>query len=106
VRKRWAAGIWAGWSSRGEFRRGALGELRYREEEEEETSEEIGFGSSFIGVHGFVEERGSERAVTGPGSGRRVAPACPSGAWQLLSIGGLTWLTGGRPAGAVGGVVG
>jgi hypothetical protein len=27
VRKRWAAGIWAGWSGRGEFRRGARGEF-------------------------------------------------------------------------------
>jgi hypothetical protein len=25
-------------------------------------------------------------------------PACPSGAWQPLGIGGPTWLSGGRPA--------
>jgi hypothetical protein len=98
-----------GWSSRGEFRRGARGELRCREEEEEETGEETGFGLSFIGVHGFVEESGRERAVTRPGSGRWATPASPSGAWQLLSTGGPTWVSGGRPVGAaraVGGVVG
>jgi hypothetical protein len=36
----------------------------------------------------------------GSGSGRRAAPACPSGAWQPLGTGGPTWLSGARPAGA------
>jgi hypothetical protein len=62
VRKRWAAGTWAGWSGRGEFQRGARGELWCREEEEEETSEEMGFESSFMGVHGLVEEREREQS--------------------------------------------
>jgi hypothetical protein len=70
VRRRWAARIWAGWSGRGEFRRGARGELRWREEEEEETGEEMGFGSGFIGVHCFVEERERE---SGHGIGLRTA---------------------------------
>jgi hypothetical protein len=73
------------------------------------SSGEMGFGSGFIGKHGLVEEREREGAVTGPGSGRQAALACPSGAWQPLGTGGPTWLSGGRPAGAawaVGGVVG
>jgi hypothetical protein len=65
-------GSWnlGGWSGRGEFRQGAGGELRCREEEEEETSEETGFGSSFIGVHSLVEKRGRESSH---GAGLRSA---------------------------------
>jgi hypothetical protein len=62
------------------------------------SSGEMGFGSGFIGEHGLVEEREREGAVTGPGSGQRAAPACPSGVWQPLGIGGPTWLSRGRPA--------
>jgi hypothetical protein len=70
VRRRWVAGIGVGWSGRDEFRRGARGELWWREEEEEETGEEMGFGSGFIGVYCFIEERERE---SGHGIGLRTA---------------------------------
>jgi hypothetical protein len=99
VRKRWAARICAGWSGRGEFRRGARGELRCREEEEEETGEEMGFGSGFIGVHCFVEERERE---SGHGIRLRTAGGAgvPFGCGQPLGTGGPTWLSRGLSPGA------
>jgi hypothetical protein len=43
-RKLLGAGIWAGWSGRGEFRRAAGGRLGGREEEERENSRKEGLG--------------------------------------------------------------
>jgi hypothetical protein len=67
-RKLLGAGIWAGWSGRGEFRRTLGGRLSGREQEEREKQQE---GRARIGFYRGANAR--------PCSGRRAAPSCPSG---------------------------
>jgi hypothetical protein len=85
------------WSRRIPARSAAAGSVVARGKKRK-SSGGMGFGSGFIGEHDLVEKREREGAVTGLGSGRRAALACPSGAWQPLGIGGPTWLSGGQPA--------
>jgi hypothetical protein len=111
VRKQWAAGIWAEWSGRGEFRRGVRRQARCHEEEEEEIRRGRGVRVGFYRRARPRRREGERGAVSGRAhdGGRRSGRGAVSGAWQPLGTGGPTWLSGGWPAGAaraVGGVVG
>jgi hypothetical protein len=98
VRERWRAGIWAGWSSRGETRRRARWLARWSRGGGREIRREDGFESSFKGEHCSVEEREREsrhRAGLRSTGGADVPFGC---AWRPLGTGGPTWQDEGRLA--------
>jgi hypothetical protein len=93
VGKRWVAGIWAGWSGRGEFRRGARAGFDGARRKKRKQARGGGVRVGFIG-DSTAQLMGRSRAELKTAGGAGV----PSGAWQPLGFGGPTWQGEGRTA--------